>query len=181
MSPKEPAATKTVGHRFDERCDLSRIRFEALAYAETFQVPGKGVGAYRTPRSQEPALYASCDVAIMRTIMGEDLRARLTTDQRNEWIAHINAFALADGNYQRYTHHSFEHANGMVIGALGALGGRQKHPVRLYEGFDTLEKVVPWLERINWQEQWSGSHLFWGGMHCFSMSRRCTDEWRHAG
>ncbi len=161
------------------KCDLSRIRSEALAYAGTYQVPGEGAGAYRTPWSQEPSLYASCDVAIMRAIMGEDLRTALTPDQRREWIDHINSFAMSDGNYQRYTHHSFEHANGMVIGTLGALGGRQKYPVRLYDNFDTPGKAGPWLEKINWQEQWSGSHLFWGGMHCFSMSRRCTDEWRH--
>ncbi|MCF7838876.1 MAG: hypothetical protein K9N49_09635 [Candidatus Marinimicrobia bacterium] len=158
--------------------DLSRIRFEALAYVETFQLPSKGVGAYRMPQNPEASMYASCDVAIMRTIMGEDLSQTLTADQRREWIAHINAFSTPDGNYQRFTHHSFEHANGMVIGTLGPLGGRQSHPVRLYDGFDTPEKVRPWLEGVNWQEQWSGSHLFWGGAHCFSMSRRCTDEWR---
>lgn len=180
MSLKESVALPAEGQRVDEKCDLSRIRFEAIAYVATLQVPGKGMGAYRTPWSPEPLLYASCDVAIMRTILGEDLRASLATDQRREWISHINSFSQADGNYRRYTHHSFEHANGMVIGALGALGGRQKYPVRLYDIFDTPEKVGSWLERINWREQWSGSHLFWGGMHCFSMSRRCTDEWRYA-
>jgi hypothetical protein len=163
-----------------DRCDLSRIRSEASAYAETLRVPSGAAGIYRTPQSPEADMYASCDMAIMRTIMGEDLRTTLTADQRNDWIAHVNSFALPDGNYQRYTHLSFEHANGMVIGALGVLGGRQKHPVQLYNAFDTPGKVESWLERIDWREQWSGAHLFWGGMHCFSMSSRCTEAWRRA-
>lgn len=180
MNPKTAAASETGELCAAARCDLSRIRTATLAYVETLQVPGGGLGAYGTPWSLAPSLYPSCDVAIMRTILGEELCRTLTPEQRGAWIAHINSFAQADGNYPRYTHHSFEHANGMVIGALGALGGRQQYPVRLYEAFDTPAKVGPWLERINWQEQWTGSHVFWGGMHCFSMSRACTDAWRHA-
>jgi hypothetical protein len=174
-SMKEPSAECAC-----EKFDLSRIRLEALAYAETLKIPEAGFGAYHMPQNPTPLLYASCDVAIMRTIMGEELHTELTTDQRNDWISHINTFADADGSYQRYMHHSHEHANGMVIGALGVLGGRQMHPVRLYENFDTVAKVGPWLENVDWQRQWSGSHLFWGGMHCFSMSRHCTEEWRCA-
>lgn len=161
-----------------EGCDLARIRAEAIAYSQTLSLAAHGFGVYRTPQAAEPSMYASCDVAIMRTVMGEELPSMLTPEQREQWISHINSYAGPDGNYQRYTHHSFEHANGMVIGALGVLGGRQKNPVRLYDTFDTVEKVGAWLEKINWREQWSGSHLFWGGMHCFSMSRRCTGHWR---
>ncbi len=161
-----------------ERCDLARIRAGALAYSQALSLPAHGYGAYRSPQTAEPNMYASCDVAIMRTVMGEDLHSILAPEQREQWINHINSYAGPDGTYQRYTHHSLEHANGMVIGALGVLGGRQKYSVRLYDAFDTPEKVAAWLEKINWREQWSGSHLFWGGMHVFSMSRRCTEQWR---
>ncbi len=50
--------------------------------------------------------------------------------------------------------------------------------VSLYEQFDELDEIEPWLERIDWDRQWGASHLFWGGMHCFSMSSRCSPQWR---
>jgi hypothetical protein len=58
------------------------------------------------------------------------------------------------------------------------LGGRQSLPVSLYEQFDELDEIEPWLEQIAWDRQWSASHLFWGGMHCYSMSSRCSAPWR---
>lgn len=169
--------------RAGETVSLAEIRRQALAYAEALQVPGKPLGWYfdRPGATNAPSLYASCDVAHMRTVMGEDLQKMLTSTQREGWIAHINSFAQPDGSYSPgRKNHSSQHANGMVIGALGVLGGRQKHPVRLYDVFDTPEEVGPWLERIDWRKQWSGSHLFWGGMHCFSMSQRCTPAWCEA-
>ncbi|MBN1341403.1 MAG: hypothetical protein JXQ73_01920 [Phycisphaerae bacterium] len=163
------------------KTDLSQVRAEVRAYMDALQVSGKPYGCYQDPRDKSPALYPACDVAITRTIMGEDLKETLTPSQRQEWIAHINSFARPDGSYgPPRKHHSYEHANGMVVGALGVLGGRQKRPVSFYDGFDTPEKVGPWLEKIDWRRQWGGSHLFWGGIHCFSMSRRCTDAWRNA-
>ena len=162
----------------DERLDLAEVRAQAMEYTQSLQVPGKPYGAYRYAPGKEPLLYASCDAAIMRTVMGEDLKKTLTEKQREEWIDHINSFALPDGTYPRHPGHSSEHANGMVVGALGALGGRQKYPVPLYAPFDTTEEVGPWLDKVNWVHQWGGSHLFWGGMHCYSMSGRCDDRWR---
>lgn len=162
---------------------LSSIRREVLAYAETLRVPDKPLGWYfdHPDKTDAPSLYASCDVVHLRTVMGEDLREALTPAQRSAWTDHINSFAQPDGAYgPARRNHSPQHANGMVVGALGILGGRQKHPVRLYEAFDTAAEVGPWLETLDWRKQWSGSHLFWGGMHCFSLSHRCTDAWRAA-
>jgi hypothetical protein len=167
----------------DETVSLAKIRRQALAYAETLQVPGKPLGWYfdRPGKTDAPSLYASCDVAHLRTVMGEDLQKTLTAAQRQAWIDHINSFARPDGTYgPARVNHSPQHANGMVVGALGVLGGKQKYRVQLYDAFDSVEKVSPWLENVDWRKQWSGSHLFWGGMHCFSMSRRCTDAWRKA-
>jgi hypothetical protein len=110
--------------------------------------------------------------------MGEELKETVVEDQRSEWIEHINSFACPDGSYEdRFCHHAL-HANGMVVGALGPLGGRQPYAVQAYDEFDTPEKVTRWLEGIDWARQWSASHQFWGGFHCFSESARCTDEWR---
>ena len=165
------------------RADVTEVRRQALAYVDTLQVPGRPLGHYfDSPRAADtPSLYASCDVAHLRTVMGEELRKTLTPDQRRQWIDHINSFAQPDGSYgPARKHHSAQHANGMVVGALGVLGGRQKYAVRLYDDFDTVDEVGPWLEKIDWRKQWSGSHLFWGGMHCFSLSGRCTAAWRQA-
>lgn len=109
--------------------------------------------------------------------MGENLKQSLSDQQRAEWIGYINSFALENGEY-RGGRHSKQHRNGMVTGALGVLGGRQRYPVQFYEDFNTEEKVGPWLEQIDWSRLWESSHLFWGGMHCYSMSRSCTDAWR---
>ncbi len=47
-----------------------------MAYAEALRVPGKPLGwYYLKPGAKDPdTLYPPCDVAIMRTVMGEDLR-----------------------------------------------------------------------------------------------------------
>jgi len=169
--------------RADETVSLPEIRREVMAYIETARMPGKPLGWYydKPGMTNALSLYASCDVAHMRTVMGEDLQKTLTSAQRRAWIAHINSFARPDGTYgPARKGHSLQHANGMVVGALGVLGGKQQYPVSLYNEFDSVEKVGPWLEQVDWRKQWSGSHLFWGGMHGFSMSRRCTDAWRKA-
>jgi hypothetical protein len=173
----------TLARPAAETVSLPGIRREALAYVETCRVPGRSLGVYtdRSGGTSGPSLYASCDVAHLRTVMGEDLQKTLSREERQAWIEHLNSFAQPDGTYgPGRKDHSRHHANGMVVGALGALGGRQVYPVRLYEAFDTVAEVGPWLEKVNWHRQWGGSHYFWGGMHCFSLSRRCTAEWRAA-
>jgi hypothetical protein len=122
----------------------------------------------------------------MRAIMGENLRDSIGETRRREWIEHINSFVErrpdrpADGSYFDTHGHSALHGNGMVIGALGVLGGRQAMPVRLYEPFSTADKACAWLETIDWRRQWQASHLFWGGMVPFSLSARCPANWTEA-
>lgn len=161
------------------RLDLARARRQVTEYCAALQVEGSpyGVLRRRARHDAEATLYATCDVAWIRACMGEDLERTLTPRQRREWVTHIHSFAEEDGTY-RGGNHSLEHANGMVIGALGVLGGRQARPVRLYDAFDEPAEVAPWLERIRWDRQWSASHLFWGGMHCYSLSSRASDRWR---
>jgi hypothetical protein len=143
-------------------------------------------GGYRSFKGRRPDLYASLDIALIRTIAGEDLMTSLSPVQRAEWCQHINSFARrnyalpGDGSYEDTYGHSILHAHGMVIGALGVLGGRMPYPCRLYDPFATPELVPGWLETIDWQRQWSASHLFWGGMHCFSFSAVCTPAWLDA-
>ncbi|HUT37326.1 MAG TPA: glycoside hydrolase family 88 protein [Planctomycetota bacterium] len=162
-----------------DRMDLAAVRRQVMAYCESLQVKDRPYGVVRERAAPNAlgTLYATCDVAWTRACMGEDLARTLTPAQRQQWIDHINSFARGDGTYPG-GRHSAQHANGMVIGALAVLGGRQKHPVSLYDEFDDDAEIEPWLEKIHWERQWSASHLFWGGMHCYSLSRRCRPAWR---
>jgi hypothetical protein len=159
--------------------DLSFVRQQVLEYCSSLQVENQPYGVVRNRDLPEaPAtLYASCDVAWIRACMGEELSETLAPSQRRQWIDYINSFARDDGAYVG-GRHSLQHANGMVIGALAVLGGRQKFPVTLYEEFDDVDEIEPWLENVRWERQWGASHLFWGGMHCYSLSDRCSDAWR---
>jgi hypothetical protein len=165
---------------------LDAIRADILAYGETLVDKDGPYGCYRGGLRKRSDLYASCDLAQMRAIMGEDLRESIGETRRREWIDHINSFIdrrpdhPADGSYFDTHGHSALHANGMVIGALGVLGGRQAMPVRLYDPFSTAEKACPWLETVDWKRQWQASHLFWGGMVPFSLSARCPANWKEA-
>jgi len=165
--------------------DLAQVRKQLSATFELLRDRDGPYGCYRCGPGKRPDLYSSLDIALARTIMGEDLAATLSDGRRQEWVAHINSFAMrafdrpGDGSYEDIFGHSTLHANGMVIGALGVLGGRQPYPVRLYDPFRSVETVAGWLERIDWSMQWRASHLFWGGMHCFSFSAACTPAWRN--
>ncbi len=159
--------------------DLKEVRGKVNDCFGQMQVAHAPYGAYHMGlQTQATDLYASCDVAIARHIMGENLTETLSSTQKEEWCAYINSFQQAEyGSYTDRFNHSKLHANGMTIGALGVFGGKQKYPVKLYDDFNTIEKAGPWLEQINWKKQWSASHLFWGGIHCYSLSKACDKAW----
>jgi hypothetical protein len=162
------------------------VRADVLEFCERLRDRDGRCGAYRMAPRARCDLYASCDVAIMRTIMGEDLSQSLAAAQRAEWCDHINSFGRhhfgerGDGSYGDTMGHSTLHANGMVIGALGVLGGRQAYRISLYDDFADAGRVTPWLESLDWRRAWRASHLFWGGVHCFSCSARATMPWLEA-
>ena len=49
--------------------------------------------------------------------------------------------------------------------------------MQLYAAFDRPETVGPWLASLDWSGAWRTSHLFWGGVHCFSFSARAGADW----
>jgi hypothetical protein len=164
--------------RTHPKLDLNEVRVIVTAHLDKTLDKEGPYGSYRKGIKQRPDLYSACDVAQIRTIWGEDLQQTLTKDKREEWIGHINSFAdNSDGSYFDRYGHSKLHANGMTIGALGVLGGKQKYPVTLYDDFKSQSDVIPWLEKIDWSRQWSASHNFWGGIHCYSMSKNCEKTW----
>lgn len=159
--------------------NLKTVKNDTYEYCDRLLIKDGSYGCYRNEVGKRPDLYSTVDIAQIRAIMGEDLMS-LPEDKRKEWIDHINSYAdlhRNDGSYSDTLGHAPLHANGMVIGALSVLGGKQLLPVKLYEEFNTVEKVPIFLENLDWADQWGASHLFWGGMHYFSFSKKCTKEW----
>lgn len=85
----------SLGHRIisaQEKMNLSDVRKEIAEHIESLQVAGKPTGCYRLKQGGEAELYATCDVAIMRTIMDEDQKKSLKLEQHRQWIGYINSF-----------------------------------------------------------------------------------------
>jgi hypothetical protein len=160
--------------------DLATIRPQFLSHFESRRMTTGPYGQYKMQSTSTGlSYYATLDVALSRVIMGEDFAISLTEQQRSEWIGHIQSYAQANGTYSDTFGHSQLHANGMTIGALGPLGGKQLYPATpLYAPFNEPAEVPNYLaNNINWTSQWSSSHLFWGGLHMYSQSSAATPQW----
>lgn len=163
--------------------DLATLRPTFEAFFESRREDQAGYGQYKMRSTDAvPAYYASLDVAMARTNMGEDFAASLSDQRRTEWIDHLHTYAQPDGTYSATFGHNQLHANGMTIGGLGPLGGKQKFPAgQLYAPFDEVSEVPNYLaNNINWTNQWGESHKFWGGLHVYSFSQQANPEWRDA-
>jgi len=158
--------------------DLSLRREQLLKIFESRKDTGGPPGCYRWLPGSRTNLYASLDTAIAYAVMGID-RNDIDEPRRLGWIEHINSYIddyRNDGTYKDVIpRHSPSHANGMVIGALGYLGGRQLLPVDFYKDFNTPAKAVSWLENLNWPTQWASG--FWGGPMMYSTGCKCSKQW----
>ena len=116
------------------RVDLAETRNLILNVIEQRRDKGGPHGCYRWLLGSRTNLYASLDVAIAYSVMGIPAN-ELGEERRLGWIDHVNSYAddvTGDGRYRdMIPRHSYFHGNGMVIGALGYLGGRQAFPVAL--------------------------------------------------
>ncbi len=160
--------------------DLATIRPLFQNLFESRRLQAQPYGQYKMLGADAgPSYYASLDVALSRTIMGEDLQTSLTAQQRTQWVDHLHSYALPDGTYSETFGHNQLHANGMTIGALGPLGGQQLYPATpLYAPFNEPSEVAGYLTNsINWTSQWGESHKFWGGFHMYSQSSVATQQW----
>ncbi len=160
------------------RVDLATIRNEILSVYDSRRKRDDPIGRYKYTLDGETNLYASLDVVISYAIMGINPNS-FNEKYKSEWISYINSYVdneIKDGRYNGLIpHHSITHANGMVIGALGYLGGKQIYPVKFYDSFNSVIKIETWLENINWPHQWACE--FKGGPCMFSMSKYCPSEW----
>lgn len=160
------------------KVDLSIKRKELINIFESRKDTDGPLGCYRWLPGSRTNLYASLDTAIAYAVMGID-RNEIDEVKRHGWIEHINSYLddyKNDGTYKDIIpRHSPSHANGMVIGALGYLGGKQPLPIEFYKQFNTPDKIVKQLENIDWPCQWASG--FWGGPLMYSNSRLCRREW----
>lgn len=161
--------------------DLATVRPLFENFFESRRIQSGPYGQYKMRSTDTgPSYYASLDVALSRAIMGENLQTSLTEPQRTGWISHLQSYARPDGTYSDTFGHNQLHANGMTIGALGVLSGKQLYPATpLYAPFNSPSEVAGYLtSSINWTSQWSESHKFWGGLHMYSQSSVATQEWK---
>ena len=165
------------------KMDIASVRQDMMKYIENeLQGANKPYGYYRQyPGDGEKyGLYGTLDISLIRTIMGENFHSSLTNKQRKEWVDFINSFALEDGSYES-TWHNTTHRNGMVISALGPLGGKQIYPTTFYEEFNTVDKLISYLDNeVDWAQLWGGSLQIWGGIIPYSLSKQSTQKWRKA-
>lgn len=139
-----------TGNSKNDNVDLSLVRKNIRKQCNSLLDKDGPYGSYRGGSGTHTSLHSSCDVAIMRTIMVEDLMVTLSDVQRQQWIDFINSFAISRGSdYGSYCDtygHLFHHANGLVIGALGVMGGRQKDPDGGKKESFMLTGTSPWEE-----------------------------------
>ena len=159
--------------------DLDRFRDKIVAWYTALAVPGAPHGTYRFGPGLDPGFYASADMAILRWVIGEDLRA-IPNDARSEWCSVINGHQHPGGWYGPEMNHHILHANGTATNALCAIGGKYRYPVPYYSLFNTPERIVPWLSQIDWTNPWSASHLVWGGPALWANSKWATQAWRES-
>ncbi|MAS34402.1 MAG: hypothetical protein CL610_10370 [Anaerolineaceae bacterium] len=164
-----------------EKIDLNQTAERIARWCEDRRVPDAPYGTYKFTAHDDPNFYASADIAIIRWIIGEDLKTALTPTQRAEWAGVINSYQNPiDGRFGPEMGHHVLHANGSATNALCILGERYKYPVRFYDLFNTPETIGPWLSNINWNNAWGASHLIWGGPALWINSAKATPEWKEA-
>ena len=78
--------------------NLGDVRSVLLNHLASLRDRDGPVGSYRGGRGRRTDLYASLDVALMRTLMGETLAETLSPAERLAWADHIEgpAYAIDD-------------------------------------------------------------------------------------
>lgn len=131
-----------------------RLNHDIRAYVESLRVKDAGTpyGVYRPEAGARPDLYASCNAAMVRHIIGD---LALTADQRRQWIDHINSFQ--DPTTGKYPAARFLHLFGTVVRALNILGGQPRYPVVFQREWDDVGHTKEWMAGLDWKGPWESS------------------------
>lgn len=119
----------------------------------------RGRFAHRPHRPTD--VYGSADLVFVLWIVGE-LESRTTPAGRQEWISRIQAFQDPETGYFGRGHlagHGPAHATGFATAALRLLGAQPAYPFRWAGSlFGSRERVESWLDSLDWNVVWTGSH-----------------------
>lgn len=161
--------------------DLNTVADKVKTWCSTRQLAHHPYGTFDCGPGWKMDFYTSTDIAIIRWLVGEDLKHTLSPEQRSQWAGVINAHqTAADGRYGPEMNHYFLHANGMALNALCILGERCRYPIRHFDVFNTADRIGIWLSYINWNNPWTASHLVWGGPVFWMNSSRADPDWKEA-
>ena len=162
-----PVVCLLLGNRMATQVKLSEIRREFMAHFDGLADPGGRFGVTDSAKTGDRPLFVRRH-RLGPSDHGRRLDGHFVRRRTRRMVGPHQLFRLAGSTAPspgyirgRLRHHPL-HANGMVVGALGVLGGRQPAPVRLYDEFNSVDRVEAWLERLDWAGQWRASHHFWG-------------------
>ncbi len=132
----------------------AKLREDVLRFVESLRVkePGTPFGVYRMAPGQAPSLYASCDAALTRYVLGD---LNLPGTMRKEWIDGINSHQ--DPLTGKYPAERFLHLFGRAVRALNALEGQPKHPAVFLREWDDSQATRKWMEGLSWNSPWEPS------------------------
>jgi hypothetical protein len=131
-----------------------RQQQDVSQFVESLRVKeaGQPYGIYRPALGQTPTLYASCNAALVRYIIGD---LKISAPERQQWIEHINSFQ--DPMTGKYPNARFLHLFGTAIRALNALGGKPKYPPVFLREWDDQQATRKWMEKFDWKFPWEPS------------------------
>ncbi|MBM3499127.1 MAG: hypothetical protein FJX74_10705 [Armatimonadetes bacterium] len=149
--------------------DIATLRRETLAFVEGCRFPADEPGCYRySVSSTQATLYSSCYAAALRSLYGHPM-----ADERDPWVAYLNAFQDEDGLYRDPV--TFDqgwyagdplwcgrsHLTCHVIVALTALGAVAPRPFTWLAPFADLDRLSAWLESRDFGARvaWTGNEI----------------------
>ena len=99
--------------------NLRHVADHVRAWYTSRAVPDRAYGTYQFVLDGPANFYASCDVAIIRWIIGERLENELSVEQRRQWADVINGFqSPVDGHYGPEMNDHIANSNGRATKAL---------------------------------------------------------------
>ena len=163
-SENRNAATATGAEPSTVALDAAALRAGLLAHQDRLADRDAGPGRYRYAEGCPPTLWASAFFALVRLLIDEV--DTLPEDERRGWAAYLAdaqdeatglwidpAFRSADRRSEQHTDELLHwHSSTFIAGAIRALGGEVKHPVRVVHRLRSPAAMRQWLEHeLPWE------------------------------